>query len=45
MSNLKVTLGQKEYFPFIKEAIAYEGRESNNYLAFKYYDANRVVAG
>jgi len=24
MSNLKVTLGQKEYFPFIKEAIAYE---------------------
>ncbi len=45
MSNLKVTLGHKEYFPFIKEAIAFEGRESNNYLAFKYYDANRVVAG
>ncbi|MGL4632274.1 MAG: xylose isomerase [Leadbetterella sp.] len=45
MSNLKITLGQKEYFPFIKNAIAFEGRESDNPLAFKFYDANRVVAG
>jgi xylose isomerase len=45
MTKLKVTIGEKEYFPFIKEPIAYEGKESNNYLAFKYYDANRVVAG
>lgn len=45
MTKLKVTIGEKEYFPFIKEPIAYEGKESNNYLAFKYYDANRIVAG
>ena len=45
MANLKVTIGEKEYFPFIKGPITYEGKESNNYLAFKYYDANRVVAG
>ncbi|WP_337042897.1 xylose isomerase [Emticicia sp. 17c] len=45
MADLKVTIGEKEYFPFIKGPIAYEGKESNNYLAFKYYDANRVVAG
>lgn len=45
MSKLTVTLGEKEYFPFIKEAIKFEGRESDNPLAFKFYDANRVVAG
>jgi xylose isomerase len=45
MSSLKVTLGEKEYFPFIKEAIKFEGKESDNPFAFKYYDANRVVAG
>jgi xylose isomerase len=45
MSNLTVTLGQKEYFPFIKESIKFEGKESDNPFAFKYYDANKVVAG
>ncbi len=45
MSNLKITLGDKEYFPFIKNAIPFEGRESDNPMAFKFYDENRVVAG
>jgi xylose isomerase len=39
-----VVLGDKEYFPGIPK-IAYEGPESDNPLAFKYYDENRVVAG
>ncbi len=34
----------KEYFADINK-IAYEGPESNNALAFKYYDPERVVAG
>jgi len=41
---VKVTTGNKTYFPNI-EQITYEGRESRNPLAFKYYDENRVVAG
>jgi xylose isomerase len=45
MSKLSVTLGQKEYFPFIKNAIPFEGKESDNPLSFKFYDENRVVAG
>ncbi len=45
MSHLTVTLGDKEFFPFIKEPIKYEGRESDNPMAFKWYDENRVVAG
>jgi xylose isomerase len=45
MSHLNVTLGDKEFFPFIKEPIKFEGRESDNPLAFKWYDENRVVAG
>jgi xylose isomerase len=45
MAKLNVTLGNKEYFPFIKDAIKFEGRESDNPLAFKFYDADRVVAG
>ncbi len=43
MSN-SVLLGDKEYFPGI-DKIKYEGRESDNPLAFKYYDENRLVAG
>jgi xylose isomerase len=39
-----ITLGDKEYFPGIA-AIPYEGPESDNPLAFKYYDAKRMVAG
>lgn len=45
MSKLNVTLGDKEYFPFIKEPIKFEGRESDNPMAFKWYDADRLVAG
>lgn len=39
-----VHLGNKEYFPGIGK-IVFEGRESDNPLAFKYYDENKVVAG
>ena len=35
---------KQTYFKNI-EAIKFEGRESNNPLAFKWYDENRVVAG
>ena len=45
MSQINLTLGDKEYFPFVKEAIKYEGRESDNPLAFKWYDANRTILG
>ena len=45
MSQINLTLGDKEYFPFVKEAIPYEGRESDNPLAFKWYDANRAILG
>jgi len=34
-----------QYFPEVSDKIQYEGPESNNPLAFKYYDADRVVAG
>jgi xylose isomerase len=45
MTHLNIILGDKEYFPFIKEPIKFEGRESDNPMAFKFYDENRVVAG
>jgi xylose isomerase len=41
---LNVTTGDKEFFPGIKQ-IKFEGKESDNPLAFKFYDENRVVAG
>lgn len=41
---MSVLIGEKEYFPGIGK-ISYEGPESDNPLAFKYYDENRVVAG
>jgi len=37
-------MATSEYFKGIGK-IKYEGRESDNYLAFKWYDENRVVAG
>jgi xylose isomerase len=40
----KVFIGAKEYFPGIGK-IAYEGPKSDNPLAFKYYDADKKVAG
>lgn len=41
---MSVIKGQKEYFKGIHQ-IAYEGPESDNPLAFKHYNADRVVAG
>jgi len=40
----QVITGSKEYFPNIGK-IPFEGPESKNPLAFKYYDENRIVAG
>ena len=42
--SIEVTTGNKEYFQGIGK-IPYEGPESQNPLAFKYYDEARVVAG
>lgn len=33
------------YFPEVAQPIAFEGHETDNPLAFRYYDAERVVAG
>jgi len=41
---MKITTGKKEYFPGI-DKIEYEGKESDNPLAFRYYDEDRMVAG
>ncbi|MFH5834151.1 xylose isomerase [Halalkalibaculum sp. DA384] len=41
---MKITTGEKEYFPEI-DKIEFEGRDSDNSLAFKYYDENKEVAG
>jgi xylose isomerase len=42
MSN--ITLGEKEYFKGIAQ-IGYEGTGSDNPLAFRWYDAEKVIAG
>ncbi len=42
--STKVLVGGKEYFKGI-DKIQYEGKESNNPLAFKFYDENKIVAG
>jgi xylose isomerase len=41
---MAVTIGNNEYFKGIGQ-IKYEGRESTNPLAFKFYDENKTVAG
>ena len=41
---MEIVKGKKEFFPGIGK-IAYEGKESTNPLAFRYYDAERVVMG
>ncbi len=41
---MKLFKGNKEYFPGIGQ-ISYEGPQSRNPLAFKWYDENHVVAG
>lgn len=40
----RVLTGEKEFFKQIGQ-INYEGNESDNPMAFKWYDANRLVAG
>ena len=42
--KLKLTLGDNEYFKGIDQ-IKYEGKDSRNSLAFKWYDADKIVAG
>ncbi|MDA3816399.1 MAG: xylose isomerase [Prolixibacteraceae bacterium] len=41
---MSVLIGEKEYFKGI-DKIQYEGPQSKNPLAFKWYDENKVVAG
>jgi len=41
---MKVTIGNKEYFPGIGK-IPFEGQGSKNPLAFRFYDENHVVGG
>jgi xylose isomerase len=41
---MSIVIGNTEYFPGIGK-IAYEGRASDNPLAFKWYDENAVVGG
>ncbi len=41
---MSIVTGAKEYFPSIGK-IGFEGRESDNPLAFKWYDENAVVGG
>ncbi|MGA0332669.1 MAG: xylose isomerase [Kiritimatiellia bacterium] len=41
---MSIVTGDKEYFKGIGK-IGYEGRDSDNPLAFKWYDENAVVAG
>ncbi len=40
----KIFIGDKEYFPTVS-SIPFEGPESDNPLAFKFYDANKVIGG
>ncbi|MDN5212691.1 xylose isomerase [Fulvivirgaceae bacterium BMA12] len=42
--TLPVTIGEKEYFKGI-DKISYEGNNSDNPFAFKYYDENKLIAG
>lgn len=41
---MKVITGNKEYFSGIDQ-IKYEGNQSDNPLAFRWYDENKIVAG
>lgn len=41
---MKIMTGNKEFFPGTGK-IEFEGRESRNPLAFRWYDAGRIVAG
>ena len=41
---MDILKGRKEFFPDISQ-IKYEGPESDNLLAFRWYDENKIVAG
>ncbi len=41
-TNMSVLIGEKEYFKGI-DKVEYEGKESKNPLAFKWYDENKIV--
>lgn len=41
---MNITTESKEFFPNISQ-IKYEGNETDNPLAFRWYDENRIVAG
>jgi xylose isomerase len=41
---MKTTTGEKEFFKGINQ-IQFEGQQSDNPLAFRWYDANKTVAG
>jgi len=40
----KPTIGAKEFFPFVHQ-VKFEGKDSDNPLAFKYYNPDQNVAG
>ena len=42
--SIQVTVGNKEFFPGIGK-IPFEGPDSKNPLAFKFYDENKMIAG
>ena len=44
MEQIKLTIGDIEYFEEI-QTIQFEGRDSDNPLAFKWYEPDRIVAG
>ena len=41
---MNIIKGSREFFPGIGQ-IKFEGRESDNPLAFKWYDENKMIAG
>ena len=41
---MSVTLGEKKFFKNISQ-IKFEGKDTDNPLAFRWYDENKVVAG
>ena len=41
---MKIIKGEKEFFPGVGE-IKFEGIESDNPMAFKWYDENKIIAG
>ncbi len=41
---MNIIKGEKEFFPGIGE-IKFEGRDSDNPLAFKWYDENKIISG